>query len=226
MPTGPGLSTAGRLDRGALVVYPTQDGSSEPQTILFQYNPEQVTRNLASRTPQSSGDSGGDAKEDVLRVAGPPVETISLGIVLDAADQLEQPSENQTIVEHGLGPVLSVLEMLLYPPTLRVQENEELAAGGEVQVTEADLPLVLLVWGRSRVAPVKITSFAITEEAFDTRLNPIRAKVDLGLTVLTYMELEAGTEGYKAFLSYQRTKEQLAAQHPTGGNPLEDRLNF
>ncbi len=69
---------------------------------------------------------------------------------------------------------------------------------------------MLLVWGKSRVVPVKLTSFAVSEEAFDTRLNPIAAKVELGMQVLTYMEFTASSIGRDAFIAYQKTKENLA----------------
>ena len=79
-----------------------------------------------------------------------------------------------------------------------------------MQVSPADLPLVLLVWGKSRVVPVKLTSFAIAEDAFDTRLNPIAAKVELGMQVLTYMEFTDSSIGRDAFIAYQKAKESLA----------------
>jgi len=80
-------------------------------------------------------------------------------------------------------------------------------------VSPADLPLVLLVWGKSRVVPVKLTSFAISEDAFDTRLNPIAAKVELGMQVLTYMEFTDSSIGRDAFIAYQKAKEGLALKH-------------
>jgi hypothetical protein len=91
-----------------------------------------------------------------------------------------------------------------------------------VQVCPADVPLVLLVWGKSRVVPILLTSFAVAEQAFDPNLNPIQAKVDLGMRVLTYMELKQGTVGYMAFLAYQRQKEMLAGQY----QPLGDTSRF
>jgi hypothetical protein len=99
----------------------------------------------------------------------------------------------------------------MYPPTLTAQKIQEQDSRGEVQVQPADLPLVLLVWGKSRVVPVKLTSFSVTEDAFDTRLNPISAKVDLSMQVLTYMEFPQSSVGLDAFVSYQQQKESLAA---------------
>ena len=162
--------------------------------------------------PQDQQAGGRTAREDVLRVAGPPVETLNLSVVLDAADQLADPDQNQETAEKGLHPALAALEMTMYPPSLDAEELERQAAAGEVQVEPAQLPLTLLIWGKSRVVPVSITSFSITEEAFDTRLNPIRAKVDLGLKVLTFMEFPGDSIGRDAYITFQKQKEELARE--------------
>jgi hypothetical protein len=202
------------LLKGALAVYRSQTPGTQPTLIVFQYNPEQLRRTLALRTPPREQTSVGAAREDILRVIGPPVETINLTVVLDAADQLEDPQQNQIVVENGLVPALATLELLLYPSTALLQQNQSLANRGEVQISPADLPLTLLVWGKSRIVPVKLTTFSVTEEAFDPSLNAIQAKVELGMQVLTYMELSQSSIGYDAYLSYQRKKEQLAQQQP------------
>jgi hypothetical protein len=163
-----------------------------------------------------SSASRGQAQQDVLRVQGPPRETFTLSVILNAADHLEAPEQNQNIVQNGLHAVLATLEMLLYPTSFQVLQNEALADGGEVQLNPADLPLVLFVWGRSRVVPIKVTSFSITEEAFDPKLNPIQAKVELGLQVLNYVDLPTSSAGRDIFLSYQRQKETLASQFRAG----------
>lgn len=205
-----------RFCKGALVVYDSQAPGPPPQLIVFQYNPEQVKRKLENRAAKSK--PGANAKEDVLRVEGPPKESITLSIVLNAADQLAEPQQNQTVVDWGLHPALATLEMLLYPSTFRVLQNEALSQGGAAQIKPADLPLTLLVWGKSRVVPVKVDSFSITEEAFDQALNPIQAKVELGLTVLSYMELDKKSQGRDIYLSYQKQKETLAQLHQSAGD--------
>ena len=130
---------------------------------------------------------------------------------MHAADQLAEPDcQNATVAENGLHPALATLELLMYPPTLNAHADRAAGGAGQVQVSPADLPLVLLVWGKSRVVPVKLTSFAISEEAFDTRLNPIAAKVELGMQVLTYMEFSDSSIGRDAFIAYQKSKENLA----------------
>lgn len=205
-----------KLLKGALVVYESQTSGPPPKIIVFQYNPEQLERTLENRAPEKK--RGANAKEDVLRVAGPPKETITLTVVLNAADQLEDPQQYQTVVESGLHPALATLEMLLYPTSFQVLQNEALSSQGAVQVKPADLPLTLLAWGASRVVPVKIESFSVTEEAFDANLNPIQVKIELGLLVLTYMELEKKSQGRDAYFAFQRQKEMLAQKYQPVGD--------
>ena len=64
--------------------------------------------------------------------------------------------------------------------------------------------------------PVKLTSFSITEEAFDPNLNPIQAKVSLGMQVLTVNDLGFDHKGGQLYMAYQQQKEQLAGKFKSG----------
>ncbi len=207
-----------KLQKGGLAIYPTQTAGTPPsQVIVFQFNPDQMKRTLANRAvPQPSGGTSGAAREDVLRVGGPPVETITMTVELHAADQLANPDQNTDVAEHGLHPALATLELLMYPPSLQAEQIQQQAGQGAVQVSPASLPLVLFVWGRSRVVPVRLTTFSISEEQFDSRLDPIDAKVELGMQVLTYVEFPDSSVGRDAFISYQKEKEALARKNTTG----------
>jgi hypothetical protein len=210
---------APKLQKGALAVYPKHDAGTAPSRVItFQYNPDSLKRTLADRAAPPKKGNVGAAKEDVLRVQGPPIETISVTIELDATEQLEHPDENDAVARHGLHPAIATLELLMYPPSLTAQKMEQLSQQGKAQISPADLPLILFVWGPSRVVPVDVTSFSISEEAFDPRLNPIRAKVELALRVLTYMELPLNSLGRDAFNAYQHDKENRAAEHTSTGD--------
>lgn len=174
--------------------------------IVFQYNPDTMTRRLEARAAGGDGD-----RSESLRLTGPPKETITLSIEIDATDQLERV-DPLTVVA-GLSPTLSALEVLLYPKSVEVIANLALAAAGSVSITPTEAPLTLFVWGPQRVLPVRITSFSITEEAFDTLLNPTRAKVDLSLQVLSYYDLKTTNPGFSLFMAYQIAKEILATQN-------------
>ena len=207
-----------KLLKGAIALYPKEDPNETPELIVFQYNPDQVKRSLAARTPPKSG-SGGNAgaqKEDILRVVGPPVETIQMSVVLSATDQYQTALNMRKDIGDGLHPALARLELLMYPPSSMIQAASDRADKGAVQVTQARVPLTLLVWGKSRVVPIMLTSFSVAEEAFDQNLNPIEAKVDIGLRVLTYIEFLKRDMGRNAFKAYHSSKEKLAAQYRHG----------
>ena len=73
-------------------------------------------------------------------------------------------------------------------------------------------PLAIFVWGKSRIVPVKVTDFGVTEEAFDPLLNPIRAKVNLGLRELSTDDLGYSSKGGSLFLAYLQGRENLATR--------------
>src|SRR6266496_6034712 len=128
-------------------------------------------------------------------------------------DQLE--TGDSTAQELGVYPALSRLETLLYPSSAIVIANEALTLLGVIEVIPAEAPLTLLVWGLKRVVPVRLTSFTITEEAFDPNLNPIRAKVSLELAVLSYDDLGLLSVGGALFMAHQIAKEAFAKQSTT-----------
>jgi hypothetical protein len=174
------------------------------RVIVFQYNPDSLTRTL---TAQTAGSDNADRSE-VLRLKGPPRETIKLDVEIDAADQLEQANPIATSL--GLYPTLASLEMLLYPKSAVTIANEVLAAAGIIEIIPPEAPLTLFVWGPKRTLPVRITEFSITEEAFDPNLNPIRAKVGLSLRVLNYQDLGMLSVGGALFMAHQVAKEVMA----------------
>lgn len=171
--------------------------------IVFQYNPEQLTRSIE---PQYSDAGGG--KSEALRLGGAPRETISATIEFDLTDQLEKADGLATSV--GLFPQLSALEMLVYPKSLLVTLNTALLATGTIEVVPPVGPLTLFIYGWKRVVPIKLTSLSITELAHDPNLNPIRASAQVSMTVLTYNDLPLTHPGYWTFLAHQVVKETMA----------------
>jgi hypothetical protein len=172
--------------------------------IVFQYNPHTLTRTLQA---QAVGGEGRDRSE-ALRLRGAPVENITIAVDLDATDQLERAEG--TAVSMGIYPQLSSLEMLIYPKSALVLANTALLAIGAIEIIPPTAPFTLFIWGPKRVLPVRLTSFSITEEAYDANLNPIRAKVSLGLRVLSYNDLPLTHPGYSLFLAHQVVKETMA----------------
>ena len=190
-----------RLLKGALVSVDL--ASPIPTVIVFQYNPETLTRQLKARGMQGEG-----AKGDAMRLNGAPEETIKIEVEIDATDHLEQDGAIAKAV--GIYPQLSALEMLLYPKSGLVIANTAMLAGGLIEVAPPIGPFTLFIWGVNRILPVRVEEFSITEDAHDTALNPIRAKVSLGLRVLTYNDLSITNPGYYMFLAHQVVKETMA----------------
>jgi hypothetical protein len=172
--------------------------------VIFQYNPHTLTRTLQAQT---TGAQGGERSE-AMRLRGAPIEDIRLEIEIDAADQLEQADPLATTL--GIYPQLSSLEMLIYPKSALVIANTVLLALGTTEVIPPMAPFTLFIWGPKRVLPVRLTSFTITEEAYDPALNPIRARVGLGLRVLSYNDWPLTHPGYGVFLAHQVVKEAMA----------------
>jgi hypothetical protein len=190
-----------RLVKGAIVgIDPFNPIAS---VIIFQYNPDTLTRTLKAKT---AGEGGNPA--EALRLKGAPVENIKLDLEIDATDQLEKAGA--VAVASGIYPQLSALEMLIYPKSALVIANTVLQLAGSIEVIPPSAPITLFIWGYKRVLPVMLTDFSITEEAYDTNLNPIRAKVSLGLRVLSYDDFPTDHPGYYLFLAHQVVKETMA----------------
>jgi hypothetical protein len=196
------------LVKGGLVLMDPNTTTIQ-SVIALQYNPESLSRTLQIQAV-AGGQEG--VRVDALRLRGPAVETIKLDAELDATDQLEFPTQFPNAVKYGLQPQLAQLEMLVNPTVETLLADDALANSGTLEIIPLEQPLTLFVWSKSRVVPVRLTDFSITEEAFDPNLNPIRAKVSLGLRVLNVDDLGFAHPGGRMFLTYLTNKQKLAAQ--------------
>jgi hypothetical protein len=197
-----------RLVKGGIVTMDV-DTSTVQSVIALQYNPDSLTRSLQIQSMPGGQDG---VRVDALRLRGPAIETIKLEAELDATDQLEFPNQNPLAVQYGLQPQLAQLEMLINPTVETLLADDAMANAGTLEIIPLEQPLTLFVWSKSRVVPVRLTEFSVTEEFFDTSLNPIRAKVSLGLRVLTVDDLGFEHPGARIFMAYLSNKEQLASQ--------------
>lgn len=191
-----------RVLKGALVTL--EPPSSTPSVIVFQYNPVTLTRSLQAQV--AGGERG--RRSGPIRFSGAPVETITLEIELDAADQLERGDERT--VRFGLHSQLAALELLVYPLSDTIITNIGLSNLGVIEIVPAVAPFTLFIYGSQRILPVQVTAFSVTEDAHDVFLNPIRAKVSLSLQVLSYNDLTPDDPGHALFLAHQVAKEAMA----------------
>jgi hypothetical protein len=195
------------LKAGIVLLNPTT--SAIERIIALQYNPGSLSRTLKGATID-------DDRSQATRLKGPPTETFTIEAEIDATDQLEFPDQNQEVKEHGLAPLLAALEAMVYPKSSDLLSNNSMASSGQLEIIPTEGPLILFIWNKNRIIPVKITSFSVTEEAFDPKLNPILAKLSLGMQVLTVNELGFDTKGGNLYMAYQQQKEQLATKFKPG----------
>ncbi|HEX9932272.1 MAG TPA: hypothetical protein VGB08_05470 [Allosphingosinicella sp.] len=186
------------------------EGKKVLRTIAFQYNPDSLTRTI---TPRIAKTDTGDRLES-LRLTGPPAETIKIDIELDATDRLERPGDNPETVASGIAPELADLEMMVTPASGDLEAANRLASTGTIEVLPLPSPMLLLVLGSNRTLPVRINDFSIVEEAFDVNLNPIRARISLGLRLLSIDDLAYGSKGAELFMVSLKRREQLSRRKP------------
>src|SRR5262249_18593035 len=153
----------------------------------------------------------GSGNRDSTQQPGEPSESISFTLRIDASDQLAQ--SNPIAVGSGILPVLSALELLMVPRGSLSIDLFGLIGGSQPgQLPPGRVPGVLFFWGPFRIVPVSITSLSVTETQYDTRLNPIRAEVSVGLQVLAPSQLASdATISLGAYRYTQGVKEVMAA---------------
>lgn len=202
-------SNSPKLLKGGIVLLDSIS-ATVMRIIALQYNPDTITRTLQV---QGIGAESGDRSE-ALRLKGPPVETIKVEAEIDATDQLEVT--DGTAIQIGLHAQLAALELIVYPGSAQLQANNSMAQSGTLEIAPMEAPLAVFVWSKQRVVPVRITECSITEEAFDPGLNPIRAKVSLGLRVLSVSDVGHDHKAGGLFMSYLQNKERLATLGRSG----------
>lgn len=202
-----------RLLKGGITLLDPQTGEVQ-RVIALQYNPDTLTRSLKIKGVDS--DSGDHI--DALRLKGPPEETFKIEAEMDLTDQLE--AGDRQAAQNGLHPALASLELIVYPSLAHLVSMNGLVSGGILEIVPAQTPLTVFVFGPNRIVPVRITELSITEEAFDVSLNPIRAKISLGMRVLSVDDLGFNQKGGNLFLAYLQQKELMKRRATAGSFSL------
>lgn len=182
MPSG--YSQSPRLLKGALVRLGEPFLGPIPNVIVFQYNPESITRQLTPWTPPDRPESVTPPAPETAQPFDPG-ETFTLTLELDATDELEEPESHPVAALSGVGDRIAALEQLLYPVGSRALLGEVLTLGLGDALPRGSVPVVLFVWGPGRIVPVRVTSFSVDEQQYSPTLFPIRASVTIGLRTLT-----------------------------------------
>lgn len=99
------------LLRGALIEYASDFFGPLPNLVIFQFNPDTLTRNF--QIPQRPT---GAASRETSQAGEIPVESINFTAHFSAADQLE--AGNIIAETLGIGPQLAALEKMVYPSNI------------------------------------------------------------------------------------------------------------
>jgi hypothetical protein len=199
-----------KLIKGGIVLVDPETAAIR-SIIPLQYNPDSLTRSLQIK---GMGGDGGGSRSEAFRLTGPPVETLKLEVEIDATDKME--TADPVAGQAGIQPHLSALETLVYPSSEILLSNNSLSQSGSLEIAPMETSLILFVWNKNRIIPVRLTEFSITEEAFDINLNPIRAKVSMGFRVLSVDDLGFSHKGGGLYMRYHQNKERLAGIFRTG----------
>jgi hypothetical protein len=178
------------LLRGALIEYGTDLIGPIPNVVIFQFNPESLSRSL--QIPQRPT---GATQRETSQAGEKTFEKISFKAHFSAANMLD---EDKALAKmFGIGPQLCALEKMVLPSSkiagLIGQAldaiGDALGLGGDDDapaqpIPREKYPRLLFIWGLTRVLPVTIDSMTIAELEYDSLLNPLRAEVDLQLSVI------------------------------------------
>lgn len=155
----------------------------------------------------------------LVRLSGPPRESLSFEAIMDATDALDEASGPE--LTDGLAPRLAALEMLISPTSKALIDADKLADDGALELLPAPPALTLLVWNANRVQAVRLRDLAIEEELFDHNMNPLRARLRLNVDVLNSDDLGVGTKGGGVYLAALAGQERLAGEFdPATSNTL------
>jgi hypothetical protein len=202
-----------KMVKGALIEYGVDLIGPIPNVIVFQFNPERVTRDI--QIPERPN---GSARRETSQAGELPVEKITFTAYFDAADKL---GNQEPISEmFGIGPQLTALEKMSRPAGKKGLLGEAIDAiagalgGGSSNATQSiprvQFPRVLMIWGPMRVLPVIIESLRITEQRFDSVLNPVSAEVAMTVSVVSINSADDDWLGYGAQLYTTTVKEVQA----------------
>ena len=99
------------------------DTGAVQNIVVLQYNPETLTRTLQVQSVAPEHQN----RSEALRLTGPPIESFKLDAEIDATDQLEQPSLYPNATQYGILPLLTALELMIYPTSTQLLGNNTLA---------------------------------------------------------------------------------------------------
>lgn len=196
------------VQRGKLEI--TRGGVTS--TIRFQFNPDSLRRKLQPKMVGGNSESHATP----LYYTGPPVETMDVRLEISAAENETELTWKQ-VARYGVRPMIAAIEMAFYPDLKSIERAAQQLKSGMMEIGVYQVPLIVFDWGEFCRAPVKLTSYSVTEQQFNKALVPVLATVDLSMQVLSAEDVAIDDPAYPIYLAYQRQKDTMAkACYDTG----------
>lgn len=200
--------------RGAFIAYESGGYPDKKRVIPFRFNPETLSRSLTVEQGSSGSGTEGSTTSSTSSSdqqssdasSGTVKESFKVLVRVDFADRLEATSKLPA--ELGVAPEIAAIEDLLYPGETEASASSD---GTEAVRQKLPRPTVLLVWGRKRVLPVKITGLTINEALYNSQLNPIRADIEVSVEVLGELDA-ADNEAVKSALAFTAGNRRALAK--------------
>jgi len=173
--------------RGALIEYGTDLIGPIPNVVIFQFNPESLSRAL-----QVPARPTGATQRETTQAGEKTFERITFQAHFSAANMLDEDKALARLF--GIGPQLAALEKMVQPSAKiagLIGAAIDAIAGALAPpdapaqpIPREKYPRILFIWGPTRVLPVTIDSMTLVEQEYDFMLNPVRAQVDITLSVI------------------------------------------
>lgn len=206
-----GIPFVNKLVRGALVQLIEDVIAFIPNIVIFQYNPEKITRSLTPYNPQGSA-NGGRARAAPDAQPFNPEEKISFTLHLNANEGLS--AFNPITMATGVASRIAALRKMVRPTSglLSDIKGSAMALKNKTSssLTRPSQPITFLVYGPGLIVPVRITTFSVEENLHTALLYPHDASITMELLVLTPEQFCCSNIKFKdlAISAYNLTKLQ------------------
>ncbi len=200
----------GFLMRGALIEYGSGLMGPIPNVVIFQFNPETLTRTVQIPPRPTSGTS-----RETTQAGEPSIEKITLTAKFSAADEM---GDNKVLARlFGVGTRLAALEKMVHPSSDllgAIGAALGLSGGGAGEPRQTmprqKFPRILFIWGPFRILPVVLESMSITEQQYDFVLNPVQAEVSISMSV-NAIDICSDDDVAKGALNYSNMAKEAQA---------------
>lgn len=182
-----GYTRSPQIAKGALVQLLSDVVGVIPNIIVFQYNPQKITRRLTPWDPFNVDQSGRGSQAPLVQPFEVRETFEKFTIELDATDDLED--SNPLAVATGVETRLAALRKLTQASEGLIGDlidsAKSLVGAGGDEARRPTVAPILLVLGPRVIAPVRVTTFSVDETLHSPAYFPLHATVTLNLEVMT-----------------------------------------